>query len=370
MIRSIGKSTKSILLKLLVGILILPFIFWGMGDIFRGGNQNIVATIDSEKIHSQEFVNFVNKLDLNEKQISQLKSSGMLEQILSEYIGKKIIDLEISYYNIVVSDKSLKEMIINDETFHKNGKFSRTEYEKFLITNNLTAPMLEKNIMEQEKKRQLLSYLSDGAVIPNFLIQYEYNKKNQEKQLQYIDLSELYNKKKYSDKEINETFEKNKKFYTEKLKSYSYAILTPKNLNFENNDTQFFKKLDEIENDILDGKSFEKISSENKLPVLRIDNLKLNDLNKEEDKNNSALLSKIFPYEDENKIEFLKVGENFYIVKLEKIDLKQNDLSNKEVKDSIISQLSLVYKLQSNTNIVKEINKNKKRLFKRFFHQK
>ena len=29
----------------------------------------------------------------------------------------------------------------------------------------------------------------------------------------------------------------------------------------------------------------------------------------------SALLSKIFSYEDENKIEFLKVGENFYIVK-------------------------------------------------------
>tara|TARA_B110000967_G_C18559696_1_gene399531 strand:+ start:215 stop:355 length:141 start_codon:yes stop_codon:yes gene_type:complete len=45
MVRSIEKKSKSLLVKVLVGIIILPFLFWGMGDIFRGGNQNIVATI-------------------------------------------------------------------------------------------------------------------------------------------------------------------------------------------------------------------------------------------------------------------------------------------------------------------------------------
>ena len=55
MLTSIGKYTKSFFVKILVGIIILPFVFWGMGDIFRGGNQNIIVTIDSEKIGSQEF---------------------------------------------------------------------------------------------------------------------------------------------------------------------------------------------------------------------------------------------------------------------------------------------------------------------------
>ena len=67
MTRSIAKTSKSLLLKIIVGILILPFLFWGMGDIFRGGNQNIVATIDKEKIHSQEFVNFLNRLNLSDQ---------------------------------------------------------------------------------------------------------------------------------------------------------------------------------------------------------------------------------------------------------------------------------------------------------------
>ena len=50
MIRSIGKISKSFFIKVLVGIIILPFVFWGMGDVFSGGNQNIVAKIDSKKL--------------------------------------------------------------------------------------------------------------------------------------------------------------------------------------------------------------------------------------------------------------------------------------------------------------------------------
>ena len=66
MATSIGKLSKSFFLKLLVGIIILPFVFWGMGDVFRGGNQNVIATVDSKKISTQEFVNYINRLNLNQ----------------------------------------------------------------------------------------------------------------------------------------------------------------------------------------------------------------------------------------------------------------------------------------------------------------
>ena len=71
MLSSIGKLSKSILIKVLVAIIILPFIFWGMGDVFRGGNQNVVATIDSKKVSSKEFVEHVNRISLNEEQINE-----------------------------------------------------------------------------------------------------------------------------------------------------------------------------------------------------------------------------------------------------------------------------------------------------------
>ena len=68
MIKSIKKYSKSLLFKALVGIIILPFVFWGMGDVFSGGNQNIVATIDSKKISTQEFMKYVNRLNLDDKE--------------------------------------------------------------------------------------------------------------------------------------------------------------------------------------------------------------------------------------------------------------------------------------------------------------
>ena len=130
MISSIKKYSKSFFFKLLVGIIILPFVFWGMGDVFSGGSQNIVAKIESKKISAQDFVNYIKRLNLNENQISELKNSNLIDRILSDYIGKKVLVLELDDLNLYLSDKSLKNIIINDEVFYKDGKFSRTEYEK------------------------------------------------------------------------------------------------------------------------------------------------------------------------------------------------------------------------------------------------
>ena len=114
MLTSIGKYSKSFFLKLLVGIIILPFIFWGMGDVFRGGNQNVIATIDNEKISTKEFVEYLQRLNLNNDQIKNLPKTDLIEKILSEYIGKKVMELEIKKLEITVNDNSLREIIKND----------------------------------------------------------------------------------------------------------------------------------------------------------------------------------------------------------------------------------------------------------------
>ena len=124
MATSIGKLSKSFFLKLLVGIIILPFVFWGMGDVFRGGNQNVVATVGSNKISTQEFVNYINRLNLNDEQIKSLSKTDLVEQILSDYIGKKVMSLEIEKLGIVVNDNALRDIIKNDKSFFKGEKFS------------------------------------------------------------------------------------------------------------------------------------------------------------------------------------------------------------------------------------------------------
>ncbi len=159
MATSIGKLSKSFFVKLLVGIIILPFVFWGMGDVFRGGNQNVIASIDSKKISTQEFMKYLNRLNLSQDEIKNLQKSNLAEKILSEYIGRKVMALEIKETGITINDNSLRNIIKNDKLFFKDNKFSRTEYEKFLLKSGVTAPTFEKNIIQQESRRQLLGFL-------------------------------------------------------------------------------------------------------------------------------------------------------------------------------------------------------------------
>ena len=261
MATSIGKLSKSFFVKLLVGIIILPFVFWGMGDVFRGGNQNVIATIDSKKVSTQEFVNHLQRLNLNEEQIKNLPRTDLMEKILAEYIGRKVMALEIEQSGITVNDNSLRNIIKNDKLFFKNDKFSRTEYEKFLLESNVTAPTFEKNIVEQESRRQFLSSLAGGITIPDILVENAFKRENQTKTIRYIDLEKYHLSKKPSKEKIKEVYNKNKNLFVEKFKSIQYAEISPKAISESlKYDKVFFQQLDVIENKVLDGQSFKETS--------------------------------------------------------------------------------------------------------------
>ena len=68
------------------------------------------------------------------------------------------MSLEIERLGIIVNDDSLRDIIKNDKSF-KDEKFSRTEYEKFLLTSGVTAPLFEANMAEQERRQFLVLYL-------------------------------------------------------------------------------------------------------------------------------------------------------------------------------------------------------------------
>ncbi len=359
MTTSIGKLSKSFFVKLLVGIIILPFVFWGMGDVFRGGNQNVIATIDSKKVSAQEFVNYLERLNLNKEQIREMSKTNLIDRILSEYIGKKVMNLEIKKLNITVNDNSLRQIIKNDELFQKDKKFSRTEYEKFLIKSGVTAPTFESNIKEQESKRQLLSLLSGGFVVTDNLIEKEFRKENQTKTIKYIDLNKFYLKNAPNQKDITELYERNKKFFKEELRSFVYAKITPESLIGSSEYNQaFFDKLDVVENNVLDGQNFDTtIKKYNIKPIMfeKID-FEKKDKNKTVIKINDTLFKKIFSIELENTPEIIKINNNYYLVQVKLIEKKIKSIDDPEVLKAIKDQLNFQSKIETNSSLIKDID--------------
>ena len=360
MATSIGKLSKSFFLKLLVGIIILPFVFWGMGDVFRGGSQNVIATIDSEKISTQEFVRYLNQLNLSEEQMKSLPNTNLIENILSEYIGKKVMALEIEKIGITISDNSLRDIIKNDKLFFKEKKFSRTEYEKFLLTSGMTAPSFEKNIVTQESRRQFLTSLSGGIVIPDVLVKNAFNLENQIKTIKYIDLNDYYSREKPTDEEIKKIYNENQNSFITEFKTIRYAEISPQIISgdSEYNDS-FFQQLDLLENNILDGLSFSEAIKSNNLKEIEIKDIDKNkrDINKQTVKNlPDNLFKKIYQIRDEKIPEVIKIENKFYIAEIKSTQKIKKDLEDQEVSKIINAQLIFKKKIKLNTSIAKDLS--------------
>ena len=360
MATSIGKLSKSFFIKLLVGIIILPFVFWGMGDVFRGGNQNVIATVDSTKISTQEFVNYVNRLNLKDEQVKNLSKTDLIEQILSDYIGKKVMSLEIEKLGVVVNDNALRNIIKNDKLFFKDNKFSRTEYEKFLIKSGITAPQFESNIVEQEKRRQFLSSLAGGIVIPEILVENAFRKENQTKTIQYIDLDKYHSKNKPTEEDLKELYERNKNVFFTELKSIRYAEIKPELISDSKEyNENFFKQLDIIENNILDGQSFKDAANENNLKVEEFN--KINAKKEDEKKNKISalpdnLFKKIYNLKSPQSPEVINIDSKYYLAEIKNEIKKNKPMSDPDVLEALNAQLNFKEKIENNTSLAKDIS--------------
>ena len=362
MLTSIKKATSSFFTKVLIGLIILPFVFWGMGDVFRTGNQNVLVNIDAEKIGVQNFVNYLSQLNLTDEQRKNLSKTDLLDRILSDYIGKKIIAMEIETGGVKLSNNSLKEIITSDETFKKDNQFSRTEYEKFLLENRMSPTMFEQNISEQEKKRQLLTYLSEGINLPNFLINKEFQNENQNKTIQYLELDDLYKNKKFTDEEIKKIYDENKQFLVREFKKINFVELLPSNLTGQPEYNEaYFKRIDEIENGILDGKKVNDFAQEFNLSLKTInetDRNKKNKLGQDIIKLEDGLFERMFNVEA-NKASLINLNNKYFLSEVESINQITRDLEDEEIRDAIISQLKIKYIAENNIKIVKQLSEGK-----------
>ena len=69
MIGSFRNFAKTKFAGLLVFIMIIPFVFWGMGSMFSSGNTNTIAKINKENISTQEFIDYLNNSGIPQETI-------------------------------------------------------------------------------------------------------------------------------------------------------------------------------------------------------------------------------------------------------------------------------------------------------------
>ena len=134
MLNKLRNFSKGKLAGVLVAIIIIPFVFWGMGSVFSGGNTNSIAKINNHNVSPQDFADFVNNSKISSESIRENINNNILEELLTQLVSTSLIDIEIDELKIFVSDEILAKKIKKQKLFQdENNNFSRTKYEKFLI---------------------------------------------------------------------------------------------------------------------------------------------------------------------------------------------------------------------------------------------
>ena len=350
MINSFRNFAKTKFAGLLVFIMIIPFVFWGMGGMFSSGNTNNVAKINNKNISTQDFINHINQSNIPEQTIRENLDKNIIEELLSTLVSTTLLDLEVKDFNILISENTLFQMIKSNQNFHDdNGNFERIKYEKFLLENNQSAPGFEARLRNRELQKSLFDFVGAGTVSPNFLVKKLYNDENRNLEIEFIDLSVFYKKKSaITDQELENFISENKDNLKVEYLDFDYLIINPSNLiGSKEFDQAFFDKIDQIEIDISNDVSFNNIVSKLDIKPIKIKNFKFSS-----EKNN--IEKRIFDLRT-NEYDIFENDNNFILYKIRKIEERGPDLNDTQTRKEVIELVSQKNKFDYNRNLLEKV---------------
>ena len=353
MIGSFRNFAKTKFAGLLVFIMIIPFVFWGMGGMFSSGNTNNLAKINKTNISTSDFFVYLDEINIAGETIRNNLENNIIEELLQTLISTKLLDLEIESYKILLNEETLLKKIKNNKNFFDDtGKFQRIKYEKFLLENNISAPLFEQRLKKRESQKNLFDYIGAGTTSPNFLVTKLFNDENRKLNLEFFNLENFYKKKnEFSEKDLNEFLFENKDNLKIEYIDFKYTILNPTNLvGVDEFNQAFFDKIDQIEIDISNDINFNDIVSNLNLSSTNVKNFKFSDDKKEIEK-------KIYQLRD-NKFDIIEDENDYVLYQIQNIENRDPDLKDKQTREEIIELISQKNKFEYNSDLLKRIRNN------------
>lgn len=175
MLETIRTATKTWVAKVILALITVPFALWGVESYIRNpSGQDAVATVEKEKISTQEFQQAVrNQLDQFRQQFggsidaSVMDNPEMRKSILDQLIDQRLIVEATKSSGLVVSDATLRERISTEASFQQDGNFAATRYELFLKSQGLSAVGFETRMRQDLERQRFVESISATAFTAN-----------------------------------------------------------------------------------------------------------------------------------------------------------------------------------------------------------
>lgn len=350
MISSFRNFAKTKIAGVFIFIIIIPFVFWGMGSMFNSGNTNNIAKINNTNISTQDFMNYLNNSGVSQQVIRDNLENNVIEELLSGLISTTLLDLEIKDFDVHLTQQTLLKQIKSNKNFlDENNVFQRTLYEKFLLTNNISAPMFELRLKNRELQKQLFDYIGAGSKTPGILVKKKFEDDNRILELEILNLSSFYKpKEEFDNDEIIKFIDNNKDQLKRDYIDFKYTVINPKNLiGIDEFNQEFFNKIDEIENKISQNINYDTLVSD-----LNLASISFNNFSPLEE--NQSVENKIYSLRS-NKFDLVENGNEYILYSISKTEGKIPDINDNLVKNEILELIFQKNKFDFNKDLIEKI---------------
>lgn len=235
MLRLMRDHATSWLIKIILGAIVVVFVFWGVGS-FRNRKSNVIASVNGEAVSLEEYRSTYNNLleqmrqrfgnNLNEEVLKMLQLD---QQALDQLIEQRLLMQEVARLNFRVTDEEVIRAIQNISSFQTNGVFDRRLYTTVLNYNQLTAEGFEAAQKQRMLIEKLRTYLFSNFQVSENEVREYYNWKNVTVSIDYVLFDpETYQEIELTDEALDTYFNEHKETYkTDPMLKVNYLRFDP-----------------------------------------------------------------------------------------------------------------------------------------------
>lgn len=172
MLESIRSGAQSLGVKIAFGVIILVFVFWGVGNFNDRDYSNVVAVVNGEPIVALEFekayYNTEEYLLRNNPGLTreELAKQHLGRQVLNDLIRATLLAQEARRAGITVSPLELRQAVGQTKAFQdEQGRFDPEAYKRVLANQRLTPAQYEKNLADEILRTKMFGLVTAPAWI-------------------------------------------------------------------------------------------------------------------------------------------------------------------------------------------------------------
>ncbi len=172
MLDAIRQNAQSWGVKLAFAIIIIVFVFWGVGSMGPSANSAVLATVNEKPIMVPEFQKaYEQQVAILRQQVpglqtEDLRNVGLGRQVLQQMIAKTLVLQEAERVGITVTPQELKKTIASISVFrNEQGVFDGDLYQRILAAQGITPGQFEEEYRQDILVQKMQEYVGLPASV-------------------------------------------------------------------------------------------------------------------------------------------------------------------------------------------------------------